>query len=121
MPPTYDFGCDKHRWEVVCKIAERENEHRCPACGAVGTQLPAAPNIDKGAAGSWNQQSYNPALGCWTKSWKHGREIAKARGLEEVGDEPVDKLHDKFEKQRAETRKARWADDRELVYAKTPE
>lgn len=116
--PTYEWACDQHYWEVFCKIAEMDDPQTCPKCGKPGVRQLSAPNVDRTSAGSWNQQSFNPGLGCWTKSWKHGREIAKARGLEEVGDEPPENLHKKYEKQRAETRKARWADDRELVYPK---
>lgn len=119
--PSYSWACDAHYWIVSSTVAARDEPSSCPKCGAVGTRQIDLPNIDKVAAGSWNQQAYNPGLGCWTKSWKHGREIAKSRGLEEVGDEPADKLYEKHERQRQETRAKRWADDRELVYAKPSE
>ena len=116
MCPTYDWACDKHIWEVVCRIADRDEPSTCPKCGAPGTKQLSAPNIDKTSAGSWNQTSYNPGLGCWTKSTKHAEQIAKARGLEPVGNEPIDNIHKKFEKDREEKREARWADDREMLY-----
>jgi hypothetical protein len=66
------------------------------------------PNIDKTAAAGWNAQSYNPGLGCWTKNQKHASQIAKARGLVEVGDEPVEKLQKAAERRQAEIRESRW-------------
>jgi putative FmdB family regulatory protein len=114
--PTYDWACSKHTWEVVCKMAERDDPSSCPKCGEAGTKLLSAPNIDKTSAGSWNQASYNPGLGCWTHSTKHAEQIAKARGLEPVGNEPPENILKKHEKQREETRAARWADDREMLY-----
>jgi hypothetical protein len=38
------------------------------------------------------------------------RKIAKSRGLEEIGNEKPEKIHDHFEKQREETKAQRWAD-----------
>lgn len=115
--PTYEWACDKHIWEVVTTISARDEPSACPKCGTPGTRQLTLPNIDKTAAGGWNQQSYNPGLGCWTKSVKHGEEIAKRRGLEPVGNEPVENLHKAAEKQKAETREKRWRDaDRQLLY-----
>lgn len=116
--PTYGWKCDEHGpWDVCVPIADRDNPQPCPSCGVHGTKQLSAPNIDRVASGAWNQQSYNPGLGCWTKSWKHGREIAKARGMEEVGDEPADKLLKAADKKREETRQERWAEaDRVKLY-----
>ncbi len=115
--PTYDWACSKHIWEVVCPMADRDNPSSCPKCGEPGTKQLSAPNIDKVAASSWNQASYNPGLGCWTNSWKHGRQIAKARGLEEVGNDSADKIHKDAEKAREDIREQRWKDaDRVMKY-----
>jgi putative FmdB family regulatory protein len=118
--PTYEWDCVGCRvtWDVVTRIAERDEPQRCPKCQALGTRNPVVLcAIDKSAASDWNNVSYNPGLGCWTKSWKHGREIAKSRGMEEIGNEPVENIHKKYEKQRAETRAKRWEEaDRVKVY-----
>lgn len=117
--PTYPHRCVScsREWDVQCRVADRDEPQRCPACDAVGDRQLTVPQIDKVAAGSWNQASYNPALGCWTDSWKHGRQIAKSRGMVEVGDEPPEKIHARAEKQREETREQRWKDaDRVMKY-----
>lgn len=68
----------------------------------MGDRMITAPNISD-TARDWNRQGFNPGLGCYTKSWAHGREIAKARGLEEVGNERPEVIH----KQAAETQQAK--------------
>jgi hypothetical protein len=115
--PQYTWADNDHYWIVSTTVATRDDPQSCPKCGTPGTRQIDLPNLDKTSAGSWNQQSYNPGLGCWTKSTKHAEQIAKQRGLEPIGNEPVDNLHKNFEKQREETRAERWRNaDRELVY-----
>ena len=112
--PTYawkctDPGCGSH-WDVVSTVADRDSPSPCPACSASGARQITIPNIDKTAAGGWNQQSFNPGLGCWTKNQKHASQIAKERGLIEVGNEPPENMIKAAERQREETRQARWDD-----------
>lgn len=45
---------------------------------------------------------YNPGLGCVVKDKQHRRELCKARGLEEVGSEPVASLHKYHDERRLE-------------------
>lgn len=117
MCPTYEWTCSDHNWDVMVPIANSEDPQSCPTCNKPGRRVITAPHIDRVAAGAWNQASYNPALGCWTKSWKHGREIAKARGLEEVGNTPVETLHKEAEKKNRDNRQRRWDEaDRVKVY-----
>lgn len=115
--PTYSWADDEHHWTVMTSIATRDDPQACPQCGAQGSRQIDAPSIDKTSAGGWNQQAYNPGLGCWTKSVRHGEQIAKSRGLEPVGNEPVENLHKAAEKQREDTREQRWRDaDRQMLY-----
>lgn len=117
--PTYGWRCKEcgHEWDVFTTIAHRDDPETCSQCPGAGERTLSAPSIDKTAAGGWNQQSYNPGLGCWTKSTKHAEQIAKSRGLEPVGNEPAENLHRAAEKQQAATREQRWRDaDRVLLY-----
>ena len=114
--PTYDWSDGTHRWVVVSTIADRDEPSNCPKCQAPGTRMISLPAPVSVTAGDWNRGSYNPGLGCYTRSWKHGRQIAKERGLEEVGDTDPNALYKADEKSREDKRAARWADDRELVY-----
>lgn len=107
--PTYEWKCETHgNWDVSVRIAERDDPQPCPTCGTHGVKQLSAPNIDKSAAGGWNSQSYNPGLGCWTKNSKHASQIAKSRGLVEVGNEPVENIQKAQDKARAETAEKRW-------------
>lgn len=118
--PTYSYRCRAyecaHEWDVVKKISEIDLPEHCSRCEQPGERVLTAAFIGL-AAGDWNRVEYNPGLGCWTKSWKHGREIAKSRGLEEIGNESPEKVHRHFDRQREETREMRWRDaDREKLY-----
>lgn len=116
--PTYVWNCKQgHEWDVVTTIAERDNPSSCPECQGEGTRGLTLPQIDKTAASDWNNISYNPGLGCWTKGTSHARRIAKERGLIEVGNESPEKIHKANDQYRKETRERRWQDaDREKVY-----
>jgi hypothetical protein len=117
--PTYSWIDEEHHWLVFTSISTRNDPQACPKCGKDGTRAPwmDAHNVDKEAAGSWNQQSFNPGLGCWTNSTKHAEQIAASRGLEPIGNEPPENLHKMAEKTKAETREQRWRDaDRQMLY-----
>lgn len=119
--PTYSWICDEHHWTVMTSISTRNDPQDCPKCGKAGTRASYmdAPNIDKTAAGSWNQQSYNPGLGCWTNSTKHAEQIAKERGLEPLGNEPVENVHKHFDQKRKEMHEQRWKDSVNEITAVT--
>ncbi len=117
--PTYDYEHDacKARWDVTKPMADYDRPEACPTCGKPGLRLVSLVNIDKTAAGGWNSQTFNPALGCYTRSDQHAAKIAKARGMECVGTEPPEKIHAAMERQREDTKARRWADaDREKQY-----
>jgi putative FmdB family regulatory protein len=117
--PMYTWGCRPcgRLWDVASTVAERDHPQACAKCQAEGERQLTLPNLDKTSAGSWNQQSYNPGLGCWTQSTKHAEQIAKSRGLEPIGNEPPENLHKMAEKTKAETREQRWRDaDRQMLY-----
>ena len=116
--PTYMWTCDpcERDWDVVCRIAERDEPSPCPKCQATGKRVEILRTNFTGAS-DWNVQGFNPGLGCYTKSTKHAREIAKRRGMEEVGSEKLETIHKHFDKQREETRAERWREaDREKLY-----
>lgn len=115
--PTYVWACDAHLWPVVTTVADRDTPSSCPECKAPGVRQITLPNIDKTAAGSWNQGGFNPGLGCWTNSTKHARQIAKSRGLEEVGNEDPEKMQKRDDQNRKEGIERRWAETtREKVF-----
>lgn len=117
--PTYDYAHEpcRIRWDVIKPMSAFDTPEPCPKCGEPGIKLPSLCAIDKTAAGGWNEQTYHPALGCYTRSTQHARKIAKSRGMEEVGTEPPEKIHAAMDKQRAEKAERRWEDaGRDKVY-----
>lgn len=114
--PTYPHFCHKcaHDWDVVTTIAERNDPAPCPKCRTVGERQLTVAGIN--GAADWNTQSFNPGLGCYTKNTRDARRIAKSRGYQEVGNEPVESIHKAYDKQRADAKQKRWADDREKLY-----
>jgi hypothetical protein len=56
------------------------------------------------------EAEYNPGLGCITKNKYHRAEIAKRKGLTEIGNEPPERIHKHFEKVREEKREKAWED-----------
>jgi hypothetical protein len=115
--PTYAYRCARgHEWDVVKRIADIDAPERCAACDFLGERQVTLPSGTIGAS-DWNTQSYNPGLGCYTRSNKHGEQIAKSRGLEPIGNEKTATIHKTMDAKREERRADRWADaDREKVY-----
>ncbi len=102
-------------WDVTKSMSAIDEPETCPDCQNAGMRRISRTHFY--GAGDWNNQQWNPGLGCYTKSNGHARQIAKNRGLEEVGNEKVETIHKTFEKQRDDTRERRWQEaDREKVY-----
>ena len=114
--PTYVYLCGRgHEWEVVKRIADLDEVEMCATCQTLGDRQIQRANFTQ--ANDWNTQTFNPALGCYTRNTRHARQIAKSRGMEEVGTEPVEKIHAKFERDREDRTAQRWAEaDRDKVY-----
>jgi len=120
--PTYEYVCCdcRHHFDVIKMVSEIDRLEECPECCAFCNphcRQITLPNLDRSAAADWNNPHFSPALGCKVKGDREARQIAKRRGLEEVGTEAPEKIHAKFERDRQERTERRWADaDREKVY-----
>lgn len=114
--PTYPHLCSNcsSPFDIVCTIADRNEPWRCPKCDGLGERQLTRANFN--GAADWNNQTWSPALGCYTKSDAEARKIAKSKGFEEIGTEKPETIEKHFEKQRADTYERRWNDDRDLVY-----
>lgn len=53
---------------------------------------------------------YNPGLGCIIKNAAHRKEVAKQKGLIEVGSEKPETLHKMYDRAREEKFEKAWAD-----------
>jgi putative FmdB family regulatory protein len=108
MPPTYEWTCDKcdKEYETIQSIKEYNGVDFCPDCGNKATRVWSC-NISF-IGTKVEDAEYNVGLGKITKSKRHREEIAKSMGLEEIGNENPDKIHDKNEKEKADKRKKAW-------------
>lgn len=117
--PTYDWYCGtcNESWEVMTLISRRDDPSECPTCHKVGARGSCYVTQVHGSAGDWNRVEFNPGLGQWTKSRKHTAQIAKAKGLVEVGNEKPETIHKHFDTQRAAAREQSWKEaDRVKLY-----
>lgn len=114
--PYWCAECD-HEFDVIKSVAEIDIEEKCPSCQKI------AERTIKGAmlmgVNDWTEQ-FNPAFGCVVKNKRHQREIlAKFKGagkeMVEIGSEPVEKLHKKYDTQREEVRNKRWSEPTEKI------
>ncbi len=91
--------CD-NAWEVAKPLRAIDDEELC-TCGEVGRRtISRFGSIDRTSASDWNNVHYNPAFGRSFTSNREARKEAKRKGFIEVGDEPVDKIHKKFDGER---------------------
>ncbi len=114
----YDYRCLKceFEFEVIKRLADIDRVENCPECGGSTDRFIGRAAHVHSSAGDWNRVEFNAGLGCWTKGNKHASQIAKSRGLIEVGNEKPDTIHKHFDQQRKETREQRWNDDRVKLY-----
>lgn len=111
--PTYVYACAQCHtvFDIVKSVKAIDDTELCPGCSAhCDSSTRQIQRTNFTGASDWNTQTFNPALGCYTKNNRHARQIAKERNLIEVGNENVETVHKHFEKQREETREQRWKD-----------
>jgi len=109
----YPYNCPacNSNFDVIKRISEIDNVEKCPNCDNIVTKENrkiAATQFFYGA--KVEHDEWCPGLGCVVKNSAHRRQIAKSRGLEEVGTEPVEKLINRAEKLREENAKAKYAE-----------
>lgn len=104
--PTYPYQDGEHRWEVVKPMSAIDTPEACPKCGKAGERYIARTHFY--GASDWNRLEYNRGLGTWTRGFKHASQIAKERGLDEVGSTSPETLHKMYDEQRETTRRQSW-------------
>jgi putative FmdB family regulatory protein len=104
----YDFYCEKcdQNFEIIKSIKEYNGKEHCPTCQNLGQRIFSCGIEFLGS--KIEDAEYNYGLGCITKSKRHREEIAKRKGMIELGNECPDKAHNYFEKSRNEKRKREW-------------
>lgn len=86
--PCYAYKCHSchHTFDVVKSVRQIDDSESCEKCKAPDAIRYLVP-VNFNGASDWNNQGWNPGLGCVTKSNAHASKIAKERGLIEVGNE----------------------------------
>lgn len=100
--------CD-HEFDVIKRHTEMDHPEICERCKttAIREFMPQRLHLVHTKV---QDAEYNPGLGCITKNRQDRAEICKKRGIEEIGNEKPDKIHEHFEKVREEKREKAWAD-----------
>lgn len=107
----YEYVCAAcpHTFDVIKPVAELDRAESCAKCGATASRkfVPSRLFLSKTAV---QHAEWNPGLGCVTKNARHREEIAKRRGLVEVGNDygSGQKMADTFDKAREAKFKERW-------------
>jgi putative FmdB family regulatory protein len=106
---VYEYHCASCdlRFDVIKRAADYDCEERCTRCDAVATRqfVPQRIHLFGTAVES---PEYNPGLGCIVNNKQHRKEIAKSKGLIELGSESADNIHKHYDKAREEKHEAAW-------------
>jgi hypothetical protein len=92
-------------------MADFDRAENCDSCQSPARYIFSSKIQFIGA--SVQNAEYNPGLGCVVKNKEHRAELAKQRGLVEIGTDykSPDNIHKEFDKKREEARAKRWEDD----------
>jgi putative FmdB family regulatory protein len=90
--PTYDYNCKKcGPFQVIESIKTHKMDLKCQ-CGLMAERTIIFSN-QQFIGTKVQHAEYNPGLGVVTKNKQHREEIAKRKGLEEVGNEKPSTIH----------------------------
>ena len=108
--PRYCYRCPScnQEFEIIKRIVDVDNIEHCSFCSSdckPQDRLISTPALHNTAVES---PEYDPGLGMVIKSSAHRRQIAKERGLEEIGNESPDKIHKYYADQIKEKRLNRY-------------
>ena len=108
--PRYGYRCPScsQEFEMIKRIVDVDNIERCPFCDSKckpQDRIISTPALHNTAV---EHPEYDPGLGMIINSNAHRRQIAKERGLEEIGNESPEKIHKYYEDQQNEKRLNRY-------------
>lgn len=107
--PTYDYNCEKcdTPFEITESIKTYDGRGQCPTCGNVSVERIFSHKVY--FVGSAVQHAeYNPAFGQVVKNKQHRDELARRKGLVEIGNEKTESIHKHYEQAREERLKKSW-------------
>lgn len=107
----YEYHCAKCEtaFDVIKSAKEMEAVEHCKQCGSVCARhfVPSRVYFNGTKV---EHAEYNPGLGTVVRNSSHRKELAKIKGVEEVGNEPVESLHKYFEKAREDKVEKSWSE-----------
>lgn len=108
---TYEYRCDqcKVAFDVIKSAKEMDAPENCAQCGTISTRqfVPSRVYFNNTKV---HHPEYNPGLGAIVRDPNHRKELAKIKGVEEVGNESIESLHKHHDKKREDNRESAWAD-----------
>jgi putative FmdB family regulatory protein len=107
----YDYQCLScgHAFDVVKPMTKASRKEKCRKCRKVASRIWSANIQFIGAA--VQHAEYNPAFGQVIKNKRHRDEMARRRGMVEIGNEKPATIHKHFDDQRATAKAKRWEQD----------
>lgn len=102
----YECPCCSFTTDVIKHHTESGRDETCSVCSATMERIyTVAPRASK-----MERAEFNPAFGCVVKSKTHREQLAKERGMVEVGNEKIDNVHKIHENRLKEKLKKSWDD-----------
>lgn len=107
--PLYKYECQDCQIinDIVKPMSESSREEKCDKCSTILRRIYTSFHV---IGASVENAEYNPGLGCVVKNKRHREEIAKQRGLTEIGNDfgSGEKMQKHFEKKRKDEREKAW-------------
>lgn len=109
--PTYAFHCPKCEvdFETTESIKTYDGDGECPTCKNSSNERVFTGRVHF-LGTKVESPEYNPAFGQVVKNTKHRNQLAKERGLVEMGNEKPERVHKHFDDERASKLKKAWDD-----------
>lgn len=111
--PVYDYRCSecKHEFDVTKPISSIDDVECCPSCLASCDHSTRIIKTSKEFFGEKPEEPFfSVALGKMVSGNKDLRRQAKERGLIEVGNENVEKMIDRSDRERERRSQEKWSD-----------
>ena len=107
----YEYSCTKckHVFDVIKRVADLDVNEFCLKCESPAERQFTA-HIHIMGAGVEHAE-YNPAFGQVVKNKTHRKELAKRKGMIEIGNEKPETIHKHFDQGREEKRAKSWEKD----------
>lgn len=106
--PIYEYNCEKcdKGFDVTKMMKDSTRPESCPDCGNPADRVFSCKVEFLGT--KIEDAEFNHGLGCVTKSKRHREELAKRKGVIEIGNECPDKIDKHFAREREEKRRKSW-------------